>query len=145
MHDARHAHASLMLKQGVHPKIVQERLGHSSIQVTIDTYGQGQATAIANIKNILNQNKGVFYGFSLPDAAAWGDFFDFWDGVGGETEASFWNPDTYCGTEWNENPGQAGGHAVLILGYVVDVLCKLEACVKQTAPLLHPLRDNAGP
>jgi len=27
-----------MLKQGVHPKIVQERLGHSSIQVTFDTY-----------------------------------------------------------------------------------------------------------
>lgn len=38
LHDARHTHASLMLKQGVHPKIVQERLGHSSITVTFDTY-----------------------------------------------------------------------------------------------------------
>jgi len=38
LHDARHAHASLMLKQGIHPKIVQERLGHSSIQITLDTY-----------------------------------------------------------------------------------------------------------
>lgn len=37
-HDARHTHASLMLKQGVHPKIVQERLGHASIQTTLDTY-----------------------------------------------------------------------------------------------------------
>jgi len=37
-HDARHSHASLMLKQGTHPKIVQERLGHASIQVTLDTY-----------------------------------------------------------------------------------------------------------
>jgi len=37
-HDARHTHASLMLKQGVHPKIVQERLGHTSIQITLDTY-----------------------------------------------------------------------------------------------------------
>jgi integrase len=27
-----------MLKQGVHPKIVQERLGHASIQMTLDTY-----------------------------------------------------------------------------------------------------------
>jgi integrase len=27
-----------MLKQGVHPKIVQERLGHSSIAMTLDTY-----------------------------------------------------------------------------------------------------------
>jgi integrase len=30
-HDARHTHASLMLKQGIHPKVVQERLGHSTI------------------------------------------------------------------------------------------------------------------
>jgi integrase len=27
-----------MLKQGVHPKIVQERLGHSSINITLDLY-----------------------------------------------------------------------------------------------------------
>lgn len=38
LHDARHTHASLMLKQGAHPKIVQERLGHASIQITLDTY-----------------------------------------------------------------------------------------------------------
>jgi integrase len=38
LHDARHTHASLMLKQGVHPKIVQERLGHATIQMTLDTY-----------------------------------------------------------------------------------------------------------
>ena len=37
-HDAWHTHASIMLKQGIHPKIVQERLGHSSIAVTLDTY-----------------------------------------------------------------------------------------------------------
>ena len=38
LHDARHSHASIILKQGTHPKIVQERLGHSSIQITLDTY-----------------------------------------------------------------------------------------------------------
>jgi integrase len=38
LHDARHSHASLMLKQGIHLKIVQERLGHSSIAITLDTY-----------------------------------------------------------------------------------------------------------
>ncbi|MFC1893066.1 tyrosine-type recombinase/integrase [Chloroflexota bacterium] len=38
LHDARHTHASIMLKQGVHPKIVQERLGHSSIEMTLDIY-----------------------------------------------------------------------------------------------------------
>ena len=38
LHDLRHSHASQLLKQGIHPKIVQERLGHSSIAVTLDTY-----------------------------------------------------------------------------------------------------------
>ncbi|MHB8084795.1 MAG: tyrosine-type recombinase/integrase [Dehalococcoidia bacterium] len=38
LHDARHTHASILLKQGVHPKIVQERLGHSSIEITLDIY-----------------------------------------------------------------------------------------------------------
>jgi len=38
LHDARHTHASLMLKQGIHPKIVQERLGHSTISMTLDIY-----------------------------------------------------------------------------------------------------------
>jgi integrase len=38
LHDARHTHASLLLEQNVHPKIVQERLGHASIQTTLDTY-----------------------------------------------------------------------------------------------------------
>ena len=38
LHDARHTHASIMLKSGTHPKIVQERLGHASIQMTLDTY-----------------------------------------------------------------------------------------------------------
>jgi len=37
-HDLRHTHASLMLKQGIHPKIVSERLGHSNIGITLDTY-----------------------------------------------------------------------------------------------------------
>ncbi|GMA51830.1 site-specific integrase [Alicyclobacillus contaminans] len=37
-HDLRHTHASLMLLQGVHPKIVSERLGHSTITITMDTY-----------------------------------------------------------------------------------------------------------
>ncbi|MFC2022312.1 tyrosine-type recombinase/integrase [Chloroflexota bacterium] len=38
LHDARYSHAPFMLKQGVHPKIVQERLGHSTIAITQDTY-----------------------------------------------------------------------------------------------------------
>lgn len=37
-HDLRHTAATLLLSLGVHPKIVQERLGHSQISVTLDTY-----------------------------------------------------------------------------------------------------------
>lgn len=36
--DLRHTHATLMLKQGEHPKIVKERLGHDSVSTTLDTY-----------------------------------------------------------------------------------------------------------
>ena len=38
LHDLRHGHASHLLVSGVHPKVVQERLGHASIQLTLDTY-----------------------------------------------------------------------------------------------------------
>ncbi|MDQ0972399.1 integrase [Neobacillus niacini] len=37
-HDLRHTHATLLLQQGVHPKVVSERLGHSTIGITMDTY-----------------------------------------------------------------------------------------------------------
>ncbi|MCP4317731.1 MAG: site-specific integrase [Hyphomicrobiales bacterium] len=37
-HDLRHTHATHLLRQGVHPKIVSERLGHSTIAITLDTY-----------------------------------------------------------------------------------------------------------
>ena len=58
LHDARHSHASLLLKQGVHPKIVQERLGHASIQITLDTYSHVapglQEAAAARFDEIIN-------------------------------------------------------------------------------------------
>lgn len=38
LHDLRHTHATLALAAGVHPKVVQERLGHASITITLDTY-----------------------------------------------------------------------------------------------------------
>jgi integrase len=37
-HDLRHSHATQLLLAGVHPKVAQERLGHSSITVTLDLY-----------------------------------------------------------------------------------------------------------
>jgi integrase len=38
-HDLRHTHASLLLQAGEHAKVVSERLGHSSVAFTLDTYG----------------------------------------------------------------------------------------------------------
>jgi integrase len=38
-HDLRHTHAALLIAQGEHPKVIQERLGHASIKTTLDTYG----------------------------------------------------------------------------------------------------------
>ena len=50
-HDLRHTHATLLLSKGVHPKVVQERLGHSTIVMTLDTYSHllpdMQQTAVA--------------------------------------------------------------------------------------------------
>ena len=37
-HDARHIHASRLLKQNVHPLVVSQRLGHAGVQITLDTY-----------------------------------------------------------------------------------------------------------
>ena len=51
-HDLRHTCATLLLTKGVHPKIVSEMLGHSSIAITLDTYshvipGMGDVVASA--------------------------------------------------------------------------------------------------
>jgi integrase len=38
-HDLRHTHASVLIAQGEHPKVISERLGHASIRTTFDVYG----------------------------------------------------------------------------------------------------------
>jgi integrase len=38
LHDLRHTWATLALEAGVHPKVVQERLGHSNVSITLDLY-----------------------------------------------------------------------------------------------------------
>lgn len=43
-HDLRHSHATQLLLAGVHPKVAQERLGHSTISVTLDLYSHVSAT-----------------------------------------------------------------------------------------------------
>ncbi|WP_404294437.1 tyrosine-type recombinase/integrase [Cytobacillus kochii] len=34
----RHTHATILLQMGVNPKLVADRLGHSSVKITLDTY-----------------------------------------------------------------------------------------------------------
>jgi len=61
-HDLRHTHATMLLSQGVNPKIVQERLGHSTISVTMDVYShvmpgmQKQASDQLDINLFRNPN-----------------------------------------------------------------------------------------
>jgi integrase-like protein len=38
LHDLRHTTATLLLGQGVHPRVVMDTLGHSQISLTLDTY-----------------------------------------------------------------------------------------------------------
>jgi len=61
LHDARHTHVTLLLKQGVHPKVVQERLGHASIAITLDLYshvvqGLQESAAVKFDELITNKN-----------------------------------------------------------------------------------------
>ena len=57
LHDLRHTYATVALNAGVHPKIVQERLGHSSISVTLDIYShvdlEMQSVAAARVAALL--------------------------------------------------------------------------------------------
>ncbi|NOH14489.1 MAG: site-specific integrase [Chloroflexi bacterium] len=54
-HDLRHTAAKMMFKEGVHPKIVQERLGHSSITITLDTYSHAIPSLQRNIAKRLDE------------------------------------------------------------------------------------------
>lgn len=59
-HDLRHTAATLLLGRGVHPKIVSEMLGHSSIAITLDLYSHitpmMQKEAVAALDDILGAN-----------------------------------------------------------------------------------------
>ncbi len=63
LHDLRHACASLMLKSGVHAKVVSERLVHSTISITLDTYSHVlpglQEAAADKLDDLLKLARGI--------------------------------------------------------------------------------------
>jgi len=81
-------------------------------QETIQTHNIAEEQAIENIKNILHQQKGVYFSWYLPNLEYRQDFSNFWSS---DSETSVYNLDWDCGTEFNEEEG--GGHGVLCVGY----------------------------
>jgi hypothetical protein len=71
-----------------------------------------QSASIANVQNVLNQSKAIWFGFILPNQNAWNAFFNFWDNQG---EDAVFDLGAYCGATYNAQEG--GGHAVVLLGY----------------------------
>lgn len=54
-HDMRHTHATLLLELGVNPKIVADRLGHSSVKITLDTYSHPSMDIQADIADLFSK------------------------------------------------------------------------------------------
>lgn len=62
-HDLRHTYAALLISQGAHPRAIMERMGHSTITVTLDNYGHLFPKLDAHLDDALD---------SMHQSAAWG-------------------------------------------------------------------------
>ena len=84
----------------------------------IETQSVTQAQAIANIKNVLDQQKAVWFGFFFPRGTQWTAFRNFWNT---QPESDIYGTvnafSTAVGTSWDSG---GGGHAVLCVGYYDD-------------------------
>ena len=54
-HDMRHSYATLLLRAGVHVKLVSQALGHSGTQLTLDTYSHAQPDLQAEAANMIDR------------------------------------------------------------------------------------------
>jgi len=61
-HDLRHTHASLLLKSGANPKVISEKLGHSTVKMTLDTY----ASVLPNMQKEAAEKVDNFFCPNLP-------------------------------------------------------------------------------
>jgi integrase len=66
----RHSHATQLLPEGVHPKIAQERLGHSTISTTLDLYSHVTNTMDSNAAERLNGAWKKAFGSKLGSGGA---------------------------------------------------------------------------
>lgn len=79
----------------------------------IATHGVGQAQAISDIKNVLNQGRAVWFGFFMSTQEDWSSFNTFWNT---QTDETSWDFDVSCGKPYTSG----AGHAVLCVGYNDD-------------------------
>lgn len=80
--------------------------------VNIPTRNVPTEEAIQNIKNVLHQQKGVYFSVYYPDMENLDAFRNMWRN---EDEDYVYDLDYYCGNDWNNE--EAAGHAMLIYGY----------------------------
>ncbi len=73
LQDARHTHASLLLRAGVHPKVVSERLGHASVAFTLDVYSHVmpgiQEAAIEGLERVMASAEAAVAGTTVSESA----------------------------------------------------------------------------
>ena len=69
----RHTHATLLLLEGINPKIVQERLGHSTVMITLDTYSHllpdMQDTAVKALDGLFREKSAIYSVSKKSDSA----------------------------------------------------------------------------
>jgi len=98
-HDLRHTHATLLLAAGVHPKVVQERLGRSQISLTLDTYSHVipslQTEAADQFEAILGKAKFcLYFAYRMEFSGLFGNIGDL-DFIRGRSTSSIWKYRTY--------------------------------------------------
>lgn len=74
IYDIRHTHATRLMSKGVNPKLVQDRLGHGSVEITLNTYSHVQPEdrdAVANLLDQMDQEAREEEKFVDPLEAEW--------------------------------------------------------------------------
>ena len=74
-HDLRHTYAGFLIAEGAHPRALMERLGHSTINVTLGTYGhllpslEQDLTDRLDVTLAATKNRGSLHVYCTPPAS----------------------------------------------------------------------------